>query len=75
MTAASPSVHQHAQKPENGVVYNLNGNSIPRPSIDENKIYTIAYTIVDVIVFLAIAIGYILQVCLNESAKFDRIFK
>lgn len=63
MTAASPSVHQHAhqQKPENGVVHHLNGNCIPQPSIAENKIYTIAYTIVDVVVFLAISIGYILQ--------------
>lgn len=68
MTAASPLVHPHAQQSSNGVVHNVNGypNSIPRPSNDESKIYTIAYTIIDVFVFLAVSIGYILQVSLSR---------
>lgn len=74
MTTASPAVHAHAQQNGNGVggagsgVENANAypGSIPRPANDTSAFLTFVYTFADVIVFLAISIGYILQVSQYE---------
>lgn len=63
MTAANPAVHPHAQQNGNGNVCMGNGQAGSAPkAFDASLFFTIISTITDVVVFLGISIGYILQV-------------